>query len=47
MVNKNNGLPQKVPSKEIGPVQGVLDIGVEITRDVNGIEMGWITELLF
>ena len=40
MVNKNNGLPQKVPLKEIGPVQGVLDIGVEITRDVNGIEMG-------
>ena len=40
MVIKNNKLPQKTPSKEIGPVQGVLDIGVEITRDVNGIEMG-------
>ena len=37
---KNNQLVKKCPSQEIGPAQGVLDIGVEITRDVNGIEMG-------
>lgn len=40
MYSKNNELIKKRPSQEIGPIQGVLDIGVEITRDVNGIEMG-------
>lgn len=36
----NNGLTKNTLPEKIGPAQGVLDIGVEITRDVNGIEMG-------
>src|ERR1700684_4460228 len=38
--NAANGLEQKMVSTPATPKQLVLDIGVQIQKDVNGIEMG-------
>lgn len=38
--NKIKGMSAKMAPKPATPVQLVLDIGVEIQRDVNGVEMG-------
>lgn len=38
--SKINNLPQIMPSKELGPAQGNLDLGVEIQREIDGIGMG-------
>jgi hypothetical protein len=38
--NKINALEANTALQPAGPVQGVLDLGIEVERDVNGIEMG-------
>ena len=38
--NKNNKLGRNLAVQPATPAQGVLDIGIEVQRDVNGIEMG-------
>ncbi len=42
--NKINVLAPKTPSKEITPSQGVLHLGIELTKDVNGIGMGVLSD---
>lgn len=37
---KNKDLSAKLSSQPAGPAQGVLDLGIEIQKNVNGIEMG-------
>lgn len=41
---KINVLAQKTPSKEITPSQGVLQLGIELNKDVNGIGMGVLSD---
>lgn len=36
----DNALAGNVPTKPATPVQGVLDLGIEVQKDINGIEMG-------
>jgi len=38
--NKINGLGGKMALQPASPRQGVLDIGVQVQKNVNGIEMG-------
>jgi hypothetical protein len=37
-------LPQKLPSKEITPAQGILDLGIECQTEIQGIGMGVLTD---
>src|SRR5260370_15833031 len=41
---KINVLAPKTPSKEITPSQGVFHLGIELTKDVNGIGMGVLSD---
>lgn len=38
--SENNDLPAKYPLQQAAPKQIPLDLGIEVQRDVNGIEMG-------
>src|SRR5467141_3467939 len=42
--NKINVLAPKTLSKEIIPSQGVLHLGIELNKDVNGIGMGVLSD---
>jgi hypothetical protein len=42
--SKINVLAPKAPSKEITPTQGVFHLDIELTKDVNGIGMGVLSD---
>lgn len=42
--SKINVLAPKTPAKEITPSQGVLHLDIELTKDVNGIGMGVLSD---
>lgn len=42
--NRINVLAPKTPSKEITPSQGILRLDIELTKDVNGIGMGVLSD---